>query len=81
MHRLSMTLRLSSGGVAANVLLVFWCQLAHSLGFLRNQPCSDEWIRGITLGHADPSSAGGHVGRAGSGEACPASGATSPVVK
>ena len=36
MHRLSMTLRLSSGGVAANVLL------ACSLGLQRNQPCSDE---------------------------------------
>ena len=27
---------------------VFWCQLAHSLGFLRNQSGSDEWIRSIT---------------------------------
>ena len=27
---------------------VLWCQLAHSLGFLRNQPCSDECIRSIT---------------------------------
>ena len=25
---------------------VFWCQLAHSLGFLCNQSGSDEWIRG-----------------------------------
>ena len=27
---------------------VFWCQFAHSLGFLRNQSGSDEWIRGNT---------------------------------
>ena len=34
---------------------VFWCQLAHSLGILRDQPCSDERIPGITLVRVDPS--------------------------
>ena len=38
---------------------VLWCQLAHSLGFLRNQPCSDERIRGIILVRVDPSCADG----------------------
>ena len=37
---------------------VLWCQFAHSLG-LRNQPGSDEWIRGITLVRVDPSCADG----------------------
>ena len=38
---------------------VFWCQLAHSLGLLRNQSGSDEWIRSITLVRVDPSCSDG----------------------
>ena len=34
---------------------VLWCQFAHSPGFLRNQPGSEEWIRSITLVRVDPS--------------------------
>ena len=33
---------------------VFRRQLAHFLGFLRNQSGMDEWIRGITLARVGP---------------------------
>ena len=42
---------------------VFWCQLADSLGFLRNQPCSDEWVRGVTHVRVDPSCPDGFQSR------------------
>ena len=51
MHGLCMTLRLSSGSVAANVLRA--SSGVNSLCLLRNQPCSDECIHGITLVRVD----------------------------
>ena len=47
------------GSCCKRAARVFWCQLAHSLGFLRYQPCPGEWIRGITLVRVDPSCPGG----------------------
>ena len=34
---------------------VCWCQLAYFLGLLRHQPCSNEWVRSVTLVRVDPS--------------------------